>query len=66
MNIGAALHNSKASAEQTERLIRILCATPLLMRVLGIARALHLSDWLVFSGAVYQPVLNPKNTVQVK
>ena len=58
MNIGAALHNSKASAEQTERLIRILCASPSLMRVLGIARALHLPDWLVFSGAVYQPVLN--------
>ncbi len=33
-------------------------ATPSLMRVLSIARALHLPDWLVFSGAVYQPVLN--------
>ena len=58
MNIGTALHNSKGSADQTERLIRILCATPSLMRVLGIARALHLPDWLVFSGAIYQPVLN--------
>jgi uncharacterized protein len=58
MNIVAALHNSRGSAEQTERLIRILLASPSLMRVLGIARALDLPDWLVFSGAVYQPVLN--------
>jgi hypothetical protein len=28
------------------------------MRVLDMARALHLPDPLVFSGAVYQPVLN--------
>jgi hypothetical protein len=28
------------------------------MRVLSVARHLCLSDWLVFSGAVYQPVLN--------
>lgn len=28
------------------------------MRVLETARALELPDWLVFSGAVYQPVLN--------
>lgn len=58
MNIVATLHDSKGRADQTERLIRILRATPLLMRVLGIARALDLADWLVFSGAVYQPVLN--------
>jgi hypothetical protein len=36
----------------------ILRATPSLMRVLRCARALDLPDWLVFSGAVYQPVLN--------
>jgi hypothetical protein len=41
-----------------ERLTAILCATPPLMRVLSVARHLCLSDWLVFSGAVYQPVLN--------
>ena len=33
-------------------------ATPGLMHVLRTARALDLPDWLVFSGAVYQPVLN--------
>jgi uncharacterized protein len=42
----------------TERLARILHATPMLMRVLRTARKLNLPDWLVFSGAVYQPVLN--------
>src|SRR5207248_6880354 len=41
-----------------ERLTAILCATPPLMRVLSVARHLCLPDWLVFSGAVYQPVLN--------
>jgi hypothetical protein len=41
-----------------ERLAEILCATPPLMRVLSVARHLCLPDWLVFSGAVYQPVLN--------
>src|SRR5256885_2063080 len=44
--------------EFRERLIEILRATPLLMRVLSVARHLCLPDWLVFSGAVYQPVLN--------
>jgi len=53
-----ALNQSKRNAEQTEKLISILCATPSLMRVLDIAYALHLPDWLVFSGAIYQPVLN--------
>jgi len=36
----------------------ILHATPPLLRVLAVARRLCLPDWLVFSGAVYQPVLN--------
>lgn len=40
------------------RLEGILRATPGLMRVLDGARALGLADWLVFSGAIYQPVLN--------
>ena len=40
--------------EQTEQFISVLRATPSLMRVLDTARALHLSDPLVFSGAMYQ------------
>jgi len=42
----------------TERLVRILHATPVLMQVLRTARKLNLPDWLMFSGAVYQPALN--------
>ena len=41
-----------------ERLTAILRSTPMLMRVLTVGRHLSLPDWLVFSGAVYQPVLN--------
>jgi hypothetical protein len=44
--------------ELRERLTAILRSTPLLMRVLSVARHLSLPDWFVFSGAVYQPVLN--------
>ena len=44
--------------EFRERLTTILHATPPLMQVLSIARHLCLPDWFVFSGAVYQPVLN--------
>ncbi|CAN7644537.1 nucleotidyltransferase family protein [Phenylobacterium sp. LjRoot225] len=40
------------------RLEAILRATPRLMQVLETARSLELPDWMVFSGAVYQPVLN--------
>jgi hypothetical protein len=47
-----------SESELRERLTAILRATPPLMRVLSVARHLCLSDWLVFSGAVYQPVLN--------
>ncbi len=36
----------------------ILRQTPGLMRVLAVARDLDLPDWLVVSGAVYQPVWN--------
>src|ERR1700730_10240040 len=45
-------------SEFRERLAAILTATPLLMQVLSVARHLSLPDWLVFSGAIYQPVLN--------
>jgi hypothetical protein len=41
-----------------ERLTVILGSTPMLMRALSMARHLCLPDWLVFSGAVYQPVFN--------
>jgi uncharacterized protein len=44
--------------ELCERLIEIVRATLPLMWVLSVARHLCLPDWLVFSGAVYQPVLN--------
>jgi hypothetical protein len=47
-----------SESELRERLTAILCATPRLMRVLSVARRLCLPDWLVFSGAVYQRVLN--------
>jgi uncharacterized protein len=44
--------------ELRERLTAILRSTPPLMRVLSVAHHLCLPDWFVFSGAVYQPVLN--------
>jgi uncharacterized protein len=44
--------------ELRERLTAIVRSTPTLMRMLSVARHLCLPDWLVFSGAVYQPVLN--------
>jgi hypothetical protein len=40
------------------RIDAILRATPNLMTVLEIARDLNLPDWLMVSGAIYQPVLN--------
>lgn len=40
------------------RLTEIVRAAPALMQVLETVRALNLPDWLVFSGAVYQRVLN--------
>src|SRR5260370_6024038 len=45
-------------AELEERLTEIVRAAPSLMRVLTTVRSLDLPDWLVMSGAVYQPVLN--------
>jgi uncharacterized protein len=47
-----------SESELRKRLIEIVRATSPLMRVLSVARRLCLPDWLVFSGAVYQPVLN--------
>jgi hypothetical protein len=52
------LGDEASESELRERLTAILCATPPLMRVLSVARHLCLPDWLVFSAAVYQPVLN--------
>ena len=48
----------ESERELRERLTAIVRATPLLMRVLSVARRLCLPDWLVFSRAVYQPVFN--------
>ena len=47
-----------SEAELAERMVEILRATPPLMQVMRTARCLRLPDWLLFSGAVYQPVLN--------
>lgn len=47
-----------AQPDLEARLERIVRATPGLMSVLQTARSLALPDWLVFSGAVYQPVWN--------
>ena len=41
-----------------QRLEEIVRTGPTLMRVLTFARDLDLPDWLIFSGAVYQRVLN--------
>jgi hypothetical protein len=41
-----------------QRLEEIVRSGPTLMRVLTVARDLDLPDWLIFSGAVYQRVLN--------
>lgn len=46
------------SDDRTEQLRAIVRRAPALMHVLHVARELDLPDWLVFSGAVYQPVLN--------
>src|SRR6202030_703517 len=54
----AMLGDEASESELRERLTEIVRATPPLMRVLSVAGHLNLPDWLVFSGAVYQPVLN--------
>jgi len=48
----------ESERELRDRLTAIVRSTRPLMRVLSVARHLSLPDWLVFSGAVYQPVLN--------
>ena len=52
------LGDEASESELRERLTEIVRATPPLMRVLSVARHLCLPDWLLFSGAVYQPVIN--------
>src|SRR6201993_2663304 len=47
-----------SESELRERTTAIVLATKPLMQVLSVARHLCLPDWLLFSGAVYQPVLN--------
>ena len=44
--------------DRTSRLQAIVRGTPHLMHVLKVLRDLDLPDWLVMSGAIYQPVLN--------
>jgi hypothetical protein len=46
------------SGDLERRLEAILRVSPSMMRVLEAARDLDLPDWLIFSGAVYQRVLN--------
>ena len=46
------------SEDLKARLEGVVRATPSLMHVLAKARDLALPDWLIFSGAIYQPVLN--------
>lgn len=46
------------SEDLEARLTAIVRASPNLMRVLETVRDLQLPDWLIFSGAVYQRVLN--------
>ena len=45
-------------ADLEDRLVGILRHCPGLMRVMTTVRALHLPDSMVFSGAIYQPVVN--------
>lgn len=46
------------TANLEDRFIEIVRGVPTTMRVLETVRALDLPDWMVFSGAVYQPVWN--------
>ena len=50
--------SGQSQTELRERLTAILRAMPPLMQMLSLARHLCLPDWLVFSGAIYQPMLN--------
>ena len=53
-----ALTESATEGELRDRLEAIVRAAPQLMRVLRQAHDLDLPDWLIMSGAIYQPVLN--------
>ena len=53
-----AAEGEKVSGDLKARLEDIVRATPSLMHVMAVARELDLPDWLIFSGAIYQPVLN--------
>jgi hypothetical protein len=44
--------------ELENRLRAILRECPMLMAAMAVARDLDLPDWLIFSGAIYQPVWN--------
>lgn len=46
------------SGDLAKRLEAILRDAPSLMHVMTVARRLALPDWLIFSGAIYQKVLN--------
>ena len=52
------LTDSATEDELRLRLEAVVRAAPRLMQVLETARELDLPDWLIMSGAVYQPVLN--------
>ena len=53
-----AAEGETVSGDLKTRLEEIVRATPSLMHVMAVARDLDLPDWLIFSGAIYQPVLN--------
>ncbi len=50
--------DSVTEDELRRRLEGVLRAAPQLMQVLRTARDVDLPDWLIMSGAIYQPVLN--------
>lgn len=53
-----AAEGRAVSEDLRGRLEDIVRATPSLMHVMQVARELDLPEWLIFSGAIYQPVLN--------
>ena len=53
-----APRDSATERELRRRLEAVVRAAPRLMQVLRTARDLDLPDWLIMSGAIYQPVLN--------
>src|SRR5436190_1665807 len=57
----AGMDYGAAASDRIERLSEIVCAAPSLMQVLRTVRGLGLPDWLVMSGAVYQPGPEPSD-----